>query len=183
MVGFFLPGDSLVFISGLTVATKPELMNVSILELNIGLIIAAITGNITGYVFGKRVGPALFNKEDNIIFKKKYVNITRSFYERHGGKSLILGRFLPIIRTFAPILAGVIKMNFKIFILYSIIGAILWISSLSVLGYYLGEIEAVRENVEWIVIFLIIVTLIPIAHTYQKEKKHAQKRNEENSSY
>lgn len=177
MVGFFLPGDSLVFISGLVVATKPELMNVSIVELNAGLIIAAIAGNITGYIFGKKVGPALFNKEDNIIFKKRYIDITRSFYDRHGGKSLILGRFLPIIRTFAPILAGVIKMNFKIFFLHTVVGAILWIGSLSVLGFYLGEIEAVRENVEWIVIFLIMVTLIPIIHTYRKEKKLARERN------
>lgn len=180
MIGFFLPGDSLVFISGLIVATQPDLMNVSILELNVGLMSAAIIGNITGYYFGRKVGPPLFNKEDNIIFKKRYLDITRSFYERHGGKSLILGRFLPIIRTFAPILAGVIKMDFRIFFLYSVIGAILWIGSLSVLGFYLGEIGWVKENLEWIVIFLIIVTLIPIIQTYRKEKELARQKNMDN---
>lgn len=176
MVGFFLPGDSLVFISGLMVATQPNLMNVSILELNAGLMSAAIAGNLTGYIFGKKVGPPLFNKEDNIIFKKRYLDITRSFYERHGGKSLILGRFIPIIRTFAPILAGVIKMDFRIFFLYSVAGAVLWIGSLSVLGFYLGEIKWVQDNLEWIVIFLIIVTLIPIIQTYRKEKKMLHKK-------
>ena len=131
---------------------------------------AAIIGNITGYYFGKKMGTALFTKNDNIIFKKRYLEMTRAFYERHGGKSLILGRFLPIIRTFAPILAGVIKMDFKKFMGYNVIGALLWIPSLSLLGFFLGEISWVQNNLEWIVIFLVIVTMIPVISTFRKEK-------------
>ncbi|HEY4800023.1 MAG TPA: VTT domain-containing protein [Bacteroidia bacterium] len=171
MVGFFLPGDSLVFVSGLICATETKLMDINIITLATVLSSAAILGNITGYYFGRKVGPALFTRDDNLIFKKRYVETTRSFYERHGGKSLVLGRFLPIIRTFAPILAGVIKMDFRIFFLYSLTGAILWIFSFSILGYYLGGIPWVKANLDWIVIGLIIVTSIPVLSTYNKERK------------
>ena len=170
MVGFFLPGDSLVFISGLLCGTKPELLGIEIHTLILSMSGAAIIGNISGYYFGKKVGPALFTKDDNIIFKKRYLQTTRAFYDRHGGKSLVLGRFLPIIRTFAPILAGVIKLDFKIFMIYNVAGALLWIPSLSLLGFFLGEIIWVQENIEWIVIGLIIITLIPVITTYRKEK-------------
>ncbi|MBI4945749.1 MAG: VTT domain-containing protein [Bacteroidetes bacterium] len=171
MVGFFLPGDSLVFVAGLICGTEYQLMNIGITTLVSSLSFAAIIGNVAGYYFGKKIGTGLFTKDDNLIFKKRYIDITRSFYERHGGKALILGRFLPIIRTFAPILAGVVKMEVRIFIMYSVIGAILWIGSLSVLGYYLGRIEWVKENLEWIVIGFVVITTIPVIGAYRKEKK------------
>jgi len=172
MIGFFLPGDSLVFISGLICATEPQLMDIHIVTLTSSLTFAAIIGNITGYYFGKRIGPSLFTKDDNLIFKKKYLEITKSFYDRNGGQSLVLGRFLPIIRTFAPILAGVINMNFKTFFIYTLVGGILWIGSLSILGYYLGRINWVKDNAEWIVIGLIVITFIPILRAWKKEKKN-----------
>jgi membrane-associated protein len=171
MVGFFLPGDSLVFVAGLLCATEPDLMNVHILTLSGALTIAAIVGNMAGYYFGRKVGPALFTRDDNMLFKKKYVHITKSFYEKHGGKSLVLGRFLPIIRTFAPILAGVIKLDLKIFIVYSVTGGILWICSLSFIGYYLGQFEWVKEHLHLIIIGLLIVTTIPIIQTWRSERK------------
>src|ERR1035437_8094199 len=171
MVGFFLPGDSLVFVAGLICGTEHQLMNISISTLASSLSLAAILGNVAGYYFGKKIGPALFTRDDNLLFKKRYVEITRSFYEKHGGKALVLGRFLPIIRTFAPILAGVIKMELKTFLLYSVIGAILWIGSLSILGYYLGRIVWVKENLAWIVIGLVIITSLPIISAFKKEKK------------
>lgn len=172
MIGFFLPGDSLVFISGLICATEPQLMEIHIVTLTSSLTLAAIIGNITGYYFGKKIGPSLFTKDDNLIFKKKYLEITKSFYDRNGGQSLVLGRFLPIIRTFAPILAGVINMNFKTFFIYTLVGGILWIGSLSILGYYLGRINWVKDNAEWIVIGLIVITFIPILRAWKKEKKN-----------
>ncbi|HET7819235.1 MAG TPA: VTT domain-containing protein, partial [Bacteroidia bacterium] len=172
MIGFFLPGDSLVFISGLICATEPQLMEIDIVTLTSSLTLAAIIGNITGYYFGKKIGPSLFTKDDNLIFKKKYLEITKSFYDRNGGKSLVLGRFLPIIRTFAPILAGVINMNFKTFFIYTLVGGVLWIGSLSILGYYLGRISWVKNNAEWIVIALIVITFIPILRAWKKEKKN-----------
>ena len=175
MVGFFLPGDSLVFISGLICGTKPELLGVNIVMLTFLMSAAAIIGNLSGYWFGHKAGPALFTKDDNVFFKKRYIEMTRSFYERHGGKSLVLGRFLPIIRTFAPILAGMIQMNFKTFLFYTVVGGILWIASLCVSGYYLGSITWVQENLEWIVVGLIVLTSLPVIQTYRKEKVNNNK--------
>jgi membrane-associated protein len=170
LIGFFLPGDSLIFISGIICVSHPEILEVNLLELITALSAAAIIGNIVGYWFGYKVGPSLFDRKDSLIFKKRYLLITRAFYNKNGGKTLIIGRFLPIIRTFAPILAGVIKINFKKFMLYNIIGAFAWIGLLSSIGYYLGMNVWVQRNISLIIIGLIIITLIPIIKTLQKNK-------------
>lgn len=171
LIGFFLPGDSLIFISGMFCVSKPELLGVNILVLILLLSAAAILGNMAGYWFGKKVGPPLFNRKDSFIFKKRYLEVTREFYTKNGGKTLILGRFLPIIRTFAPILAGVIKIDFKKFMLYNILGAFAWIGLLASIGYYLGTYLWVQENVEYIVIGLIVITIFPIISAFKKKKK------------
>lgn len=171
LIGFFLPGDSLIFISGMICVSKPELLGVNIFVLIISLSIAAIIGNMAGYWFGYKVGPQLFSRKDSLIFKKKYLVITQNFYNKNGGKTLILGRFLPIIRTFAPILAGVIRIDFKKFMVYNVAGALAWIGLLASIGYYLGTYEWVQKNIGYIVIGLIIITLIPLITTYLKEKK------------
>lgn len=171
LIGFFLPGDSLIFISGLVCVSKPELLQVNIFVLILLLVIAAVAGNMAGYWFGYKVGQPLFNRKDSIIFKKQYLIITEKFYRDNGGKTLIIGRFLPIIRTFAPILAGVIRIDFKRFMVFNITGAVAWIGLLAGIGYYLGTYEWVQKNVGYIVIGLIIITMIPIVITYIKEKK------------
>lgn len=171
LIGFFLPGDSLIFVSGMFCSTQPELLSVGIVLLIPLLIFSAVLGNIAGYWFGKKVGPALFKREDSLIFKKRYLEATRSFYERHGVRALVLGRFLPIIRTFAPILAGAIVLDFKKFMAYNIAGATAWITSMALCGFFLGKIKWVEENVEWIVIFLIVITLIPVVQTWRRERK------------
>lgn len=171
LIGFFLPGDSLIFISGLICVSKPHLLHVNIFFLILLLVIAAVAGNVAGYWFGHKVGPPLFKRKDSIIFKKRYLIITEQFYKKNGGKTLIIGRFLPIIRTFAPILAGVINIDFKKFMLFNVIGAVLWIGFLAGIGYYLGTYEWVQKNVGYIVIGLIIITMIPLVITYLKEKK------------
>lgn len=171
LIGFFLPGDSLIFISGMICVSKPELLGVNIYILITALSLAAILGNIAGYWFGYKVGPALFKRKDSLIFKKSYLVITQNFYNINGGKTLILGRFLPIIRTFAPILAGVIRIDFKKFMLYNLVGAIAWIGLLAGLGYYFGTNTWVQNNIRYIVLALIITTLIPILIGYIKEKK------------
>lgn len=171
LIGFFLPGDSLLFIAGMICSTQPALLGVNIVEL-IGLMaLAAITGNVVGYIFGRRAGQSLFKRDDSVIFKKKYIQLTNDFYTRHGGKMLVLGRFLPIIRTFAPILAGVIKINFSTFMLYNILGAIAWVGSLTMLGYTLGGYIWVQKNIEYIVIFFIVITMVPFIRTYIAEKR------------
>ncbi len=173
LIGFFLPGDSLIFISGMICVSKPELLgvNINIFVLIISLSISAIIGNMAGYWFGYKVGPPLFKRKDSLIFKKKYLIITQTFYNKNGGKTLILGRFLPIIRTFAPILAGVIRVDFKKFMMYNVAGAFAWIGLLASAGYYLGTYEWVQKNIGYIVVGLIIITLIPLITTYLKEKR------------
>ncbi len=173
-VGFFLPGDSLLFTAGILCST--HVLDVNILTLMVGLNLAAIFGNITGYYFGLRVGPKLFTRKNSLLFKKKYIQITRSFYNRHGGKALILGRFLPIIRTFAPILSGVIKLEIKVFIAYTIVGSILWTSTMTMSAYYLAKIVPnLKDHLSLVVIFLIVITAIPVISTYRKEKKLTSK--------
>jgi membrane-associated protein len=136
------------------------------------MITAAVLGNIVGYWFGRKVGSTLFRKEDNLFFKKRHLLATQSFYEKHGGKTLILGRFLPIVRTFAPILAGIISINFRKFMMYNIIGATAWIGSISSIGYFLGsKFPKTKDYLGYIVIGLIIITTIPVFITYLKEKK------------
>jgi membrane-associated protein len=169
-IGFFLPGDSLLFTAGILCST--HVLDVNIVTLMLGLNLAATFGNLTGYYFGKRVGTKLFTRDDSLVFKKRYVAITNSFYNRHGGKALILGRFLPIIRTFAPILSGVIKMELKIFVVYTVVGSILWTSTMTLSAYYLAKaIPNLKDHLGLVVLFLIIITAIPVISTYRKEKK------------
>ena len=172
LVGFFLPGDSLIFISGLVCATKPQLLNTSFPVLLVLLILAAIVGNVFGYWFGYKAGEKLYAKQDSLLFKKKHLITTKEFYEKHGGKTLILGRFLPIIRTFAPILAGVIKIDFKTFMLYNIAGAVAWIGSIASIAYFLGiKFPWIENYIGYIVIGLIVITAIPVLTTYLKSRK------------
>jgi membrane-associated protein len=175
-VGFFLPGDSLIFISGLICATKPHLLGISFPLLMLLLVVSAVLGNVAGYWFGRKAGEPLFKRKDSFLFKKKHLEATKSFYDRHGGKALVMGRFLPIIRTFAPILAGVIKVDFKTFMLYNIIGAVAWIGSIGSIGFFLGREFPETENyLGYIVIGLIVITAIPVVRTFLKERKRARK--------
>jgi membrane-associated protein len=172
LIGFFLPGDSLIFISGLVCATKPQLLDVPFPLLLVLLMLAAIVGNVFGYWFGRKAGETLYKKEDSFFFRKKHLITTKAFYDKHGGKTLVLGRFLPIIRTFAPILAGVIKVDFKIFMLYNVIGAIAWIGSIASIAYYLGlQFPGIENYLGYIIIGLIVITAIPVLLTYLKSRK------------
>jgi membrane-associated protein len=134
--------------------------------------LAAVIGNIFGYWFGNKVGAKLYTRKDSFLFKKQHLITTKAFYDKHGGTALILGRFLPIIRTFAPILAGVIKIDFKKFMLYNIIGAIAWIGSIASIAYFLGkQFPWIESYIGYIVIGLIVITTIPVLITYLKGKK------------
>lgn len=171
-VGFFLPGDNLIFIAGLLCATKPDLMNVSFPLLLILMMSAAIIGNIVGYWFGRKAGEKLYSKKDSFFFRKSHIATTKAYYEKHGGKTLILGRFIPIIRTFAPILAGVIKIEFKKFMLYNVIGAVAWIGGIGSIAFYLGKkFPQVENYLGYIFVGLIILTAIPVVTTYLKSRK------------
>lgn len=171
--GFFLPGDSLLFTTGLLCGTG--VLEGDLATLLLLLNIAAIGGYSFGYLFGNRMGRVLLNMQDNLFYKKKYLEITRSYYDRHGRFTLIFGRFLPIIRTFVPILAGLAGVNIRQFMLYNVVGSIVWICSFVIAGYLLGKsFPAVKDYLEWIVIALIIITAIPVIRTVYREKRKKQ---------
>ena len=167
-IGFFLPGDSLLFVAGLL--AYQGLFNPMLLILVIAL--GAILGNIFGYAFGFRVGKKLFDRPDSKIFKKKHLEAAESYYELHGGKTILLARFIPIIRTFAPIVAGVGKMNYRSFLIYNITGAIGWTVLLVMGGYFLGSlVPDVDKYLLPIIILIIIFSFIPGVLHYLKERK------------
>ncbi len=175
VIGFFLPGDSLIFLSGLICGTKPELLGTDITPLTLMMFGAAVLGSLFGYIFGRRVGPPLFERKESIIFKRKYLDITQSFYAKHGGKTLVLGRFLPIIRTFAPIIAGVIRVPVPTFMFFNLIGGALWITSLSLIGFFLGtQFPAIENYVGYIIIGFIGVTTVLLLRTYWKQRREMQ---------
>lgn len=164
-VGFFLPGDSLLFVTGLMIANSQSPFPSDLLNLVfwIGLItFSGILGNTVGYWFGRKTGPILFEKRDTLLFKRKHVLQAKEFYDKRGGSAIVLARFLPIVRTFAPIVAGIVKMDRKRFALYNIVGSIAWVASMTLAGYFLGENEWVKHNFEKIVIGLILVTTAPV---------------------
>ncbi len=161
LIGFFLPGDSLLFTAGLLVAT--ETIKFNIWAFAALIIVAAIVGNQTGYLIGSKAGPAIFNKPDSKLFKRENVEKAHAFFEKHGGKALILARFVPIIRTFVPVIVGVAQMSKPKFFLFNVIGAFLWGGGVTLLGYLLGDrVPWVRENLDIIFIIIVAVSVIPI---------------------
>jgi membrane-associated protein len=157
LLGFFLPGDSLLFTAGLF-AAKGDL-NLAVILL--GCFIAAVAGDQVGYLFGKRVGPALFGRPDSKIFKQKYVSQADAFFQRHGAKTIVLARFVPIVRTFAPILAGVGKMRYRQFVIYNLMGGFVWSFGVILLGYWLGNVGWVKDNIEIVLIGIVLISVIP----------------------
>jgi membrane-associated protein len=177
--GFFLPGDSLLFIAGLLCAASEEqlrvgevpIFNVSIYVLLFSVMIAAVLGDFVGYWFGRRTGPMLFKRDDTLFFKKRYVHMADEFYKKHGAMALILGRFIPIIRTFAPIIAGVVQIEFKRFVTYNVIGAVVWAASMILAGYFLGRsFPQIKDYLEYIVIGIILVSMIPVFVTFLRQR-------------
>lgn len=168
--GFFLPGDYLLFLAGMFVATGK--LDVNIALLLAGLCVAAISGNFTGYWFGRKTGPVLYTRRDSFFFKKKYLKAAERYYNKQGAFALIMGRFVPIVRTFAPIFAGVVRLDFKRFALYNVVGGVLWICSLTLLGYFLGKRfeKEINDYLLYIIIGFIFITTIPLLITFVKSK-------------
>ncbi len=172
--GFFLPGDYLLFLAGLFCASG--LLDVSIATLCLGLFIAGIAGNFTGYWFGRRTGPMLFKRKDSWLFKRKYVVMAEEFYHKYGGPALIIGRFVPIIRTFAPIFAGVVRVDLKKFTLYNVAGCLIWVASLTLSGYFLGrEFPQIINYIEYIIFGFITLTFTPIIFALIKRRMRLKK--------
>jgi membrane-associated protein len=177
--GFFLPGDYLLFLAGMFVATNK--LDVSIYVLLAGLMTAAISGNFVGYWFGKKTGPVLYQREDTLFFKKRYLKAAEEYYKKQGAFALIMGRFIPIVRTFAPIIAGIVKLDFNKFAFYNITGAFLWITSLTLLGFFLGRSfeKEINDYLLYIIVGFILITTIPLIVTYLKRKMGRDSSEEE----
>lgn len=168
LFGFIFPGDSLLFTAGFL----SPLLGINIWLLALGTIITAILGDSFGYYFGKKIGPAIFTKEDSFLFNKKYITRAELFFEKHGPRAIILARFIPAVRTFTPILAGAGNMNYKTFLTYNIIGGIIWGGSLTLLGYYLGSIiPDIDKYLLPIILIIIFLSFIPIFVTIIKSYK------------
>jgi membrane-associated protein len=180
LVGFFLPGDSLLFVAGLFVATgaiETPLWAVCAL-----VTVCAFVGNVCGYWIGSKVGPTLFNKPNSKLFKREHVEKTHEFFDKYGARAIIMARFVPIVRTFITATAGVGRMDAKKFFTYSAIGAVLWASGVTVLGYFLGEIDFIEKNIDVMAILIVLISVIPIAIEVVKarrEKKRAAPTDDE----
>jgi membrane-associated protein len=172
MIGFFLPGDSLLVTAGLF-AAKGDL---NIVWLNLLLMFCAISGDATGYYIGKKLGPALFRKEDSLLFKKKHLIATQEFYERHGGKTIIIARFVPVIRTFAPVVAGMANMGYRRFAAFNIIGGVAWVFSMTMLGYMLVTMfPATEKHIEKVIVIVIFLSLLPGIIEWLRSRARAKK--------
>ncbi|QKW07288.1 VTT domain-containing protein [Streptomyces sp. NA04227] len=173
LIGFFLPGDSLLFTTGLLITTGK--LDVPLWAACVLISLAAILGDQAGYLFGKKVGPALFNRPDSRLFKQENVAKAHEFFEKHGPKSLVLARFVPIVRTFTPIIAGVSNMAYRSFLTFNILGGVLWGAGVTLLGAWLGKHEFVEKNVEPILILIVLISVVPIVVEYLRARSKAKK--------
>jgi membrane-associated protein len=171
LVGFFLPGDSLLFTAGLF-AARGDLNPAVVL---VGCAVAAIAGDQVGYVFGQRVGPALFRRPDSRLFKQENVERAHEFFERYGAKTIVLARFVPIVRTFAPIVAGVGRMRYRTFVMFNVAGGILWGTGVSAIGYVLGKrFPGLADNLVYVSAIIILVSIIPLVIEYRRSRVRAR---------
>ena len=172
MIGFFLPGDSLLVTAGLF-AAKGDL---NIWWLNISLILAAIVGDAVGYWIGYRTGKALYSRPNSFFFRREHLIKTHEFYEKHGGKTIIIARFMPIFRTFAPVVAGAAEMTYRNFATYNIVGGILWVTSMTLTGYFLGlAVPDLEKHIHIVVAVVIFLSLLPALIAWGKAKLDARK--------
>lgn len=171
LIGFFLPGDSLLFMSGFLVQQHTFTWNIHLFVLL--LAVAAILGDNVGYSFGHKVGRKLFEKPNSRFFKKKYLTQAEAFFEKHGAKAIVLARFVPVVRTFTPIIAGVSKMHYRTFFIYNLIGGALWTALFTYAGYFIGkQLQAMGFNVEIIAVVIIVISVAPIiAHMLSSKQK------------
>jgi len=182
LIGFFLPGDSLLFAAGLVTAGLDTgdktwtLANGNIAVVAIGCALAAIIGDQVGYAFGNKVGPSLFKRPESKLFKPAYVDKAEAFFEKHGSKSIVLARFVPIVRTFAPIVAGVSKMHYRTFVKFNIIGGAVWAIGFTLLGYWLGKsFPWFGKNIEYAVLLIVMISLIPVAIEFIRHRRNNPK--------
>jgi membrane-associated protein len=176
--GFFLPGDSLLVTAGLLIATG---LDRNVYVLGLALNVAAVLGDAVNYWFGRVTGPKIFVRDDSLFFKKKHVERAHEFYVKHGAKTIVLARFMPIVRTFAPLVAGVAKMDYRVFAIYNVIGGTAWIWSMLFTGYFLGRyVPGIDKYIELVIIIVIFLSILPGIVAWWRERRR-QKRQPEAS--
>ena len=174
----FLPGDSLLFTIGAIGAHPESAFHLPVMAVM--LVVAALLGDNTNYWIGYRLGPKVFSREDSRLLNKKHLIRAQSFYEKYGAKTIILARFVPIIRTFAPFVAGVGKMNYLRFLFFSVLGAVAWVSVCLVAGYFFGQLDFVKKHFELVIVAIVVISVIPIAIEYLRARKeHGRKSVEQ----
>jgi membrane-associated protein len=170
LVGFFLPGDSLMFLVGAVAGAG----NLNLFAVNLVLMAAAILGDSFGYSLGRRTGPAIFDRPDSRWFRREHLARTHAFYEKYGGKTIVYARFVPIVRTFAPFVAGVGKMNYGRFLSFNVFGGIGWVFGMTMLGFWLGGVPIVKQHLEKVILLIILISVAPVVveglKAYRKQK-------------
>ncbi len=170
LVGFFFPGDSLLFTVGVVAGAG----HLNIVLVNVLLMAAAVIGDGVGYYLGRRTGPRIFSRPDSRLFKREHLERTHAFYEKHGGKTIIYARFIPIIRTFAPFVAGVAEMRYLRFLSFNVFGGIGWVFAVTMLGYALGNVELVRRHFEKVILLIVFVSVLPVLREVLKAGRKGQ---------
>jgi membrane-associated protein len=174
LIGFFLPGDSLLFIAGFLASDAGGHKLPALPIVLVCVAAAAIAGDQVGYLFGKRVGPALFSRPDSRLFRQQHVLKANRFFAKHGPKTIVLARFVPIVRTFAPVLAGVGTMKYRTFVMYNVIGGLLWGVGVTTLGYLLGDIQLIKDNIEIAIVAIVAISLLPVAIELWRHRREAR---------
>ena len=175
LIGFFLPGDSLLFSAGLVAAGGIAGITLAPLWVLLLLLpIAAVAGNLVGYWIGFRAGPAVFNRPDSRLFRAEHVERAHTFFERNGSRTILLARFVPIVRTFATVMAGASRMNFRRYTIYSVIGGIVWAAGVTLLGYWLGQVRLVRDHLEIFILAVVVVSLIPVGLEFLRTRRQSR---------
>jgi membrane-associated protein len=174
LVGFFLPGDSLLFIGGFLSSDAGNHVLPALPLVLLVAFVAAVVGDQVGYLFGRKVGPSLFARPDSRIFRQDHVRKAHAFFERHGAKTIVLARFVPIVRSFAPIVAGVSEMPYRTFVTYNVIGGLLWAVGVTTLGYFLGQVDLVKNNIEIALVLLVALSLLPMVIEVLRHRRQAR---------
>jgi membrane-associated protein len=175
LIGFFLPGDSLLFVGGFLASDAGDHRLPVLPIVALVAFLAAVIGDQVGFWFGRKMGPALFTRPDSRLFKQENVAKSHAFFERHGPKTIVLARFVPVVRTFTPVVAGVSDMNYRTFTTYNIIGGFIWAVGLTTLGYFLGQIDVVKNNIEIAIVLIIALSLLPVAIEFVKHRREAKR--------
>ena len=174
LIGFFLPGDALLFTAGFLAShpsSVPDALHLPLVPLILGIWVAAVAGDQVGYAFGQRVGPALFKRPDSRFFKQAHVDKASDYFDRYGAKTIVLARFVPVVRTFTPIVAGVSKMHYRTFARWNVVGGTLWAFGVTLLGYFLGHVSLIEKNLELAILTVVGISCLPIVFELLRARK------------